>query len=234
MILAQPHGFTHPIPRERLTRLPFIPVPDHPLFPGACLDIEATDPMYQRVVRDALKADGFIALVLSHPEETWQDDEPWFHELAALGKILHPLETTPEGVSFRCCGVGRIWVTREYEVDELDYALLEARPAPTRLGKPLDILNTQLAPLAAALPALRQLDPELADAINELFEAKKQPGTIADTLLPFLLEDDPDLQRAMFLELRDAPRVRLAVDRFWDILGELQQAALAQRQGARD
>lgn len=133
-------------------RLPVFPLPDVVFFPGTVLPLHVFETRYRVMVKDALAADGTIAVALLQPG--WEQryaGNPEYFPVATAGR-MEEIETTPDGrYYFKLAGSVRVRLGEV--IQEAPYRLVHAEEIPERPvdeGDPilrratLDLLATQM------------------------------------------------------------------------------------------
>lgn len=89
--------------------VPVFPLPDVVFFPRTVLPLHVFETRYRVMVKDALAADGRIAVALLKPG--WEKnyaESPAYHPVATMGR-MEDVETTPDGrYLFRLVGEARV------------------------------------------------------------------------------------------------------------------------------
>jgi Lon protease-like protein len=141
------------------TRLiPVFPLPDVVFFPGTVLPLHVFETRYRAMVKDALAADGMIAIALLQPGwERRYAGNPEYFPVATAGR-MEELETTPDGrYHFKLAGSVRVRLGEV--VRDAPYRLVRAEEIPER---PVDeddpsIRNAKLELLATQVCLVREL-----------------------------------------------------------------------------
>ena len=133
-------------------QLPIFPLPDIVFFPGTVLPLHVFETRYRAMVKDALAADGTIAVALLRPG--WEQryaGNPEYFPVATAGR-MEEIETTPDGrYYFKLAGSVRVRLGRV--IRDAPYRLVHAEEIPERPvdeGDPsirrakLDLLATQV------------------------------------------------------------------------------------------
>ena len=130
-----------------MRRLPIFPLPDVVFFPGTVLPLHVFETRYRVMVKDALAADGTIAVALLQPG--WEQryaGNPEYFPVATAGR-MEEIETTPDGrYYFKLAGSVRV---RLGEV---------VRDAPYRLVNAVEIPER---PVAESDPSIRRAKLDL-------------------------------------------------------------------------
>jgi Lon protease-like protein len=99
--------------RTALLRVPIFPLAGAILFPRAQLPLHIFEPRYRAMVRDALAADGLIAMI--QPRD--HDEPPALFEIGCLGRITSSDELDDGRFNIVLEGLGRFRIAREAEVE---------------------------------------------------------------------------------------------------------------------
>lgn len=195
--------------REALTALPLIPVQAQPVFPGAHVALNASEPVDMEVIEDASRQRKLIAVVLALPDEAWQERGPWFEPIVTVARVDPQIEHTEGGLEFSCLGLARVRALREYEIG-LPYSVLDAEALPPSLADHSLTLRRWHTTLRGMLPTLSRLDPARARDLRRALEHHLSCDPLADALGANLLHGDPQAQRAVYLERDPARRLERA------------------------
>jgi Lon protease-like protein len=111
--------------------LPIFPLPDVVFFPGTVLPLHVFETRYRVMVKDALAADGTIAVALLQPGwERRYAGNPEYFPIATAGR-MEEIETTPDGrYYFKLAGVVRVRLGEV--VRDAPYRLVNAVEIPER------------------------------------------------------------------------------------------------------
>jgi len=160
-------------PRE----VPIFPLPGAVLFPGALMPLHIFERRYQEMLRDALEADGLIAMaLLLECDKNEYDECPPFHETVCVGHILQH-KTLPKGRSnILLVGVGA------------------GKAVATEAGKPywtahVDLLgfepdsasDAMLRRVYGAVPAGPESFEEMREHLGVLLDEAEVPSAILST-----------------------------------------------------
>lgn len=201
------------------------PLPGCVLFPHATLPLHIFEPRYRRMTRDALDADGLIAMALFQGNH-WKDDyhgKPALRPAVGVGRIVQH-QRLPDGrYNLLLIGVARARILDELPHDPYRLARLE----------PIESLDSLEIDLADQRQQLEQLlrDPtlaQLAAVVRLLAVLDRQPSTIdltdltaaalLDQLEPrysLLADPDPAVRVARIIDhLRHLRRTLRIADRF--------------------
>jgi Lon protease-like protein len=111
--------------------LPIFPLPDVVFFPGTVLPLHVFETRYRVMVKDALAADGTIAVALLQPG--WEQryaGNPEYFPIATAGR-MEEIEATPDGrYYFKLAGVVRVRLGEV--VRDAPYRLVNAVEIPER------------------------------------------------------------------------------------------------------
>lgn len=109
--------------------IPVFPLPDVVFFPGTVLPLHVFESRYRAMVKDALAADGTIAVALLRPGwEASYDGSPEYFPVATAGR-MEELETTPDGrYYFKLVGTVRVRLGEV--VRDAPYRLVRAEEIP--------------------------------------------------------------------------------------------------------
>jgi len=143
----------------RVTRLlPIFPLPDVVFFPGTVLPLHVFETRYRLMVKDALAADGTIAVALLQPG--WEQryaGNPQYFPVATAGR-MEEIETTPDGrYYFKLAGSVRVRLGEV--VRDAPYRLVNAEEIPERPVDESDpsIRRAKLDLLATQVCLVREL-----------------------------------------------------------------------------
>jgi Lon protease-like protein len=99
--------------RTALLRVPIFPLAGAILFPRAQLPLHVFEPRYRAMVRDALAADGLIAMI----QPRGQVEPPTLFEIGCIGRIASSDELDDGRFNIVLDGLGRFRIAREAEVE---------------------------------------------------------------------------------------------------------------------
>ena len=139
-------------------QLPIFPLPDIVFFPGTVLPLHVFETRYRAMVKDALAADGTIAVALLQPG--WDQryaGNPEYFPIATAGR-MEDIETTPDGrYYFKLAGSVRVRLGEV--VRDAPYRLVEAEEIPERPVDESDpsIRRAKLDLLATQVCLVREL-----------------------------------------------------------------------------
>ena len=139
-------------------QLPIFPLPDIVFFPGTVLPLHVFETRYRVMVKDALAADGTIAVALLQPG--WEQryaGSPEYFPVATAGR-MEELETTQDGrYYFKLAGSVRVRLGRV--VRDAPYRLVYAEEIPERPVDESDpsIRRAKLDLLATQVCLVREL-----------------------------------------------------------------------------
>jgi len=209
--------------------IPVFPLPDVVFFPGTVLPLHVFETRYRRMVKDALAADGTIAVALLRPgwEQKYQGNPEYF-PIATAGR-MEDIESTPDGrYYFKLVGSVRV---RLGEV---------VRDAPYRLVRAEEIPE----------PAVAESDPSIRRAKLDLFASQvylvreltgdEHPRLVLDERMPFAaavngacasLPSEPQVRQSL-LELDDLIERQRRAARILDEILERVLSLKATRDGA--
>jgi uncharacterized protein len=141
-----------------IRKLPIFPLPDVVFFPGTVLPLHVFETRYRVMVKDALAADGTIAVALLRPG--WEQryaGNPEYFPVATAGR-MQEIETTPDGrYYFKLAGSVRVRLGEVLR--DAPYRLVNAEEIPER---PVDendpsICRAKLDLLATQVCLVREL-----------------------------------------------------------------------------
>lgn len=223
-------GFAFEVSPDELSGLPLMPIDGRPLFPGACISMEVSDPVDHALVDYALAhTDGLVVVALVRDLSAIDDDDdPWLEPVATIARIFPDIERSDDLITFQCGGVGRVHILAEYDADDDAFSLVDVAPLPTHAGDP-NKMAAALQLFGAVIPGLRSISPDFCDHLVRLLEHySAQPGIMADLLTSLNVDQDEELdmsfQRAMFAELDDAQRMERSAHQFIELLALLQRS----------
>ena len=141
-------------PRE----IPVFPLPDVVFFPKTVLPLHVFETRYRTMVRDALAADGMIAVALLQPGwEQRYEGSPSYYPIATAGR-MEDIETTPDGrYYFKLAGLVRVRLGEV--VRDAPYRLVrfeEFPEPPVDEGDP-EVRRAKLDLLASQVCLVREL-----------------------------------------------------------------------------
>jgi Lon protease-like protein len=221
-------GFAFEVFSEELRGLPLMPISGRPLFPGACLSMEAVEPLDRALIEYALAhTDGLVVIALVRDITSFDDDDPWIEPVASLARIFPDVEREEDVMLLQCGGVGRVHVQLEYDAPDYPFSLVDVEPLPTHPGEPAQMVAA-LQLFGAVVPGLRAVSPDFCEHLLELLSHyQDRPGIMADLLTSLNIDQDEELdqsfQRAMFAELDDAQRMERTATQLIDLLSLLQR-----------
>jgi Lon protease-like protein len=181
------------------------PLPNVVLFPHALLPLHIFEDRYQKMARDVLGGQRFLAISLLVPggESTASPaaaEKPPVQRVAGVGEVVMAHELADGRFNLVVRGRARIRIDRELTTDE-PYRLVVATELP-------DLVPSDRGELTDADQSLRALVGHLADAIPEggellrqVVAAQETPSELVDVLAAALVVD-PGL-RQQLLEMRD-------------------------------
>jgi len=139
-------------------RLPVFPLPDVVFFPGTVLPLHVFETRYRAMVKDALAADGTIAVALLQPGwDRRYAGNPEYFPVATAGR-MEEIETTPDGrYYFKLAGSVRVRLGEV--VRDAPYRLVRAEEIPERPVDESDprIRRAKLDLLATQVCLVREL-----------------------------------------------------------------------------
>lgn len=200
--------------------IPVFPLPDVVFFPGTVLPLHVFETRYRAMVKDALAADGTIAVALLQPGwDRRYAGNPEYFPVATAGK-MEDIETTPDGrYYFKLVGAVRVRLGEV--VRDAPYRLVRAEEIPERPVAESDpsIHRAKLDLFASQVYLVRELTgddhPRLVLDERMSFEAAVN-GACAS------LPSEPAIRQAL-LELDDLVERH---DRAARILDEILQRVL--------
>lgn len=139
-------------------QIPVFPLPDIVFFPGTVLPLHVFETRYRVMVKDALAADGTIAVALLQPG--WEQryaGNPEYFPVATAGR-MEEIEATPDGrYYFKLAGSVRVRLGEV--VRDAPYRLVRAEEIPERPVDESDptIRRAQLDLLATQVCLVREL-----------------------------------------------------------------------------
>jgi len=206
--------------------IPVFPLPDVVFFPGTVLPLHVFETRYRAMVKDAVAADGTIAVTLLRPGwEQHYAGNPDYFPVATAGR-MDELQATPDGrYYFKLAGLVRVRLGEV--VRDAPYRLVRAEEIPER---PVDdddpaIRRAKLDLLASQLCLVREA------AGNDV------PSLVVDERVPFAfavngvcasLPTDAAIRQSL-LELDDVVERH---NRAVRILDEILMRVLALRAGS--
>jgi Lon protease-like protein len=109
--------------------IPVFPLPDVVFFPGTVLPLHVFETRYRAMVKDAVAADGTIAVALLQPGwEQRYEGSPAYYPIATAGR-MDDIQTTPDGrYYFKLSGLTRVRLGAV--IRETPYRLVEAVDLP--------------------------------------------------------------------------------------------------------
>ena len=207
--------------------IPVFPLPDVVFFPGTVLPLHVFETRYRSMVKDALAADGTIAVALLRPGWDQKDGgNPDYFPIATAGR-MEDVESTADGRYYFKL-VGSVRVRLGEVVRDAPYRLVRAEEIPERPVKENDpsIRRAKLDLLASQVYLVRELTGD------------DHPRLVLDERMPFAaavngacasLPSEPQVRQGL-LELDDLIERQRGAAR---ILDEILQRVLTLK-SARD
>jgi len=138
--------------------IPVFPLPDVVFFPETVLPLHVFETRYRAMVKDALAADGTIAVALLQPGwEQRYEGSPSYYPIATAGR-MEDIETTPDGrYYFKLAGLVRVRLGEV--VRDAPYRLVHAEDYPEQSVDDADpvIRRAKLDLLASQVCLVREL-----------------------------------------------------------------------------
>jgi Lon protease-like protein len=191
-------------------RVRLFPLPGVVLLPHVVLPLHVFEPRYRQMTRDALAADGLIAMVQVRPDADWSGPrEPELEPVGCLGRILRHEELPDGRFNLLLLGRKRVRLVRELDSPTLyrraEVELIEDVP-------PDDPAGVQRAELLRLFRGAVRLDAEM----DALLRRDLPLGVLAD-LIAHAMALPPALKQSLVAE----PRVERRAGVLGRLLAEL-------------
>ncbi|HEY2406272.1 MAG TPA: LON peptidase substrate-binding domain-containing protein [Polyangiaceae bacterium] len=200
--------------------LPFFPLPDAVLIPGALLPLHVFEPRYREMAHHVLAGDRLLAVARLRPGfELDYQGRPPVYEVCGVGEVVDDTRRSDGRYDIVLKGLARVRIADElpplqtYRTMRAELLGDQARGEPATA----QAWQMQLALLWQKLGP--QLPPKLRD-LRAFLGNRTEPGVIADRIGAAILADPDDRQR-LLEELDPAERLALLAQHIQELLGAL-------------
>ncbi len=196
--------------------VPLFPLPDVVFFPRMRLPLHVFEPRYRRLVSDAMRGAGLIAIPRLKPGfENEYYDCPRVFEVCGLGSIAEHRKLPDGRSNILLDGIMRVRLLEELGSEP--YRVARVEELPDREGASL----AELSALRHELGALvKRLGPQLPDSIETLERIVRDAptaGQCADALSVIFVSDADERQR-LLEELDPLERISRLIARMHELL----------------
>ncbi len=187
-------------PAEFSGTVPVFPLPNVVFFPGNAMPLHIFEPRYRELTRAALDGERLIALALQKAAAGQGDlEEPGFHEVLGLGKIIEDTRLEDGRYNLLLFGVARVRIRELVSLHPYRTARVEILRDKSAAGKTLERRRKLL------LAFYEQLVREFSKGQMAAPPQDLPLGLICD-LLVSLINFDPETKQGMLEETDVAAR----------------------------